>query len=183
MFSNLLMNENLIDELMTWFERWMPTPIIYYQLSYVLLMNEKQWQGYLLHWDSLGMVSVALHLPGCSSAGQGYSQGTLHGTVFSHPCQTQTGSQLWIPKRSSRHSRVHPDYLWKWIDLIYHRVPFFIQPSARDWIYGIIPPKFKAKFPRLTNIIDCFEIFIEVPSNKARAQTWSDYKAILPWNT
>ena len=69
------------------------------------------------------------------------------------------------------------DYFWKWIDLIYYRAHIFIQPSARDWIYGIIPPEFKAKFPRLTNIIDCFEIFIEAPSNKkARAQTWSDYK-------
>lgn len=35
----------------------------------------------------------------------------------------------------------------------------------------------KALFPRLTGIIDCFEIFIEAPGNlKARAQCWSNYK-------
>ena len=40
-----------------------------------------------------------------------------------------------------------------------------------------IPPVFKIKFPRLTCIIDCFEIFIESPSSLlARAQCYSNYK-------
>ena len=35
----------------------------------------------------------------------------------------------------------------------------------------------KRLYPRLTGIIDCFEVFIEAAGNlKARAQTWSNYK-------
>ena len=40
-----------------------------------------------------------------------------------------------------------------------------------------MPPIFKYHFPRLTCIIDCFEIFIDRPINlKARAQVYSNYK-------
>ena len=47
----------------------------------------------------------------------------------------------------------------------------------RAQIFQTIPPVFKSKFPRLTSIIDCFEIFIESPRNLlARAQCYSQYK-------
>ena len=47
----------------------------------------------------------------------------------------------------------------------------------RVQIFQTIPPVFKSKFPRLTSIIDCFEIFIESPRNLlARTQCYSQYK-------
>ncbi|XP_047135362.1 uncharacterized protein LOC124812575 [Hydra vulgaris] len=44
-------------------------------------------------------------------------------------------------------------------------------------IYETIPPVFKNKFPSLTSIIDCFEVFVESPSSlMARALFYSQYK-------
>lgn len=44
-------------------------------------------------------------------------------------------------------------------------------------LFDIIPPVFKQKFPRLTCIVDCFEIFIKAPKALlARAQCYSNYK-------
>jgi hypothetical protein len=69
------------------------------------------------------------------------------------------------------------DYFWKWLDLMYVHLKFLIRWQDRETIYATIPPVFKNKFPHLTAIIDCFEIFIQSPSNlKARAQTYSNYK-------
>ncbi|XP_057299815.1 uncharacterized protein LOC130630355 [Hydractinia symbiolongicarpus] len=49
--------------------------------------------------------------------------------------------------------------------------------SDRDNIFKTIPSVFKVKFPRLTSIIDCFEIFVESPASLlARAQLYSQYK-------
>ena len=46
-----------------------------------------------------------------------------------------------------------------------------------NYAYDNIPNVFKLKFPRLTSIIDCFEIFVELPSSlMARAQLYSQYK-------
>ena len=55
------------------------------------------------------------------------------------------------------------DIFWKWVQLIESKLSFMIQWPDRETIRRTIPPAFKAKFPRLTNIIDCFEIFIENP--------------------
>ena len=69
------------------------------------------------------------------------------------------------------------DHFWKWLDATYIKLHFLIKWPDRDFIFGIIPPAIKKLFPRLTGIIDCFEIFVEAPSNlKARAQVWSSYK-------
>lgn len=69
------------------------------------------------------------------------------------------------------------DYFWKWIDLLYAKIGFMVKMQDRDFIFRTIPPTFKSKFPRLTCIIDCFEVFIEAPRNlKARAQCYSNYK-------
>ena len=47
----------------------------------------------------------------------------------------------------------------------------------RDYVYDNIPNVFKLKFPWLTSIIDCFEIFVESPiSLMAGAQLYSQYK-------
>ena len=44
-------------------------------------------------------------------------------------------------------------------------------------LIATLPKIFKQEFPRLTSIVDCFEIFVERPSRlNARAQLWSNYK-------
>ena len=69
------------------------------------------------------------------------------------------------------------DVFWKWIGLIYSKLNYLIKWPDREFIRKTIPGTFKKHFPRLTSIIDCFEIFIERPKNlKARAQTYSNYK-------
>ncbi|XP_013408902.1 uncharacterized protein LOC106172655 [Lingula anatina] len=69
------------------------------------------------------------------------------------------------------------DNFWKWIDLMHQKLDFLVQPQDRESVLATIPPVFKSKFPRLTSIIDCFEIFIDAPRNLlARAQCYSQYK-------
>lgn len=75
------------------------------------------------------------------------------------------------------HPSTMTDYFWKWIDLIVARLDFMVKWPYRDYIHRTIPPHFKEKYPRLTAIIDCFEIFVETPSDvKAHAQMYSNYK-------
>ena len=69
------------------------------------------------------------------------------------------------------------DYFWKWVDLMHAKLGFLVKFQDRAHIFQTIPPVFKSVFPRLTAIIDCFEVFIHAPKNlKARAQCWSNYK-------
>ena len=66
---------------------------------------------------------------------------------------------------------------WTWIDHIYSKLAFFIMCPDREAIQQTLPPHFKAKFPRLTTIIDYFEIFIDRTKNrKTQATTYSNYK-------
>ena len=47
----------------------------------------------------------------------------------------------------------------------------------RETLKQTLPAVFKFHFPRLTGIMDCFEIFIDRPKNlEARAQVYSNYK-------
>ena len=69
------------------------------------------------------------------------------------------------------------DYFWKWIDMMHAKVSFMVKWQDRDTAFRINPPVFKAKFPKMTCIVDCFEIFIDAPRNLlARAQCYSQYK-------
>ena len=69
------------------------------------------------------------------------------------------------------------NYFWRWIDIMNARLTFLIHWPDRDAIDQNTPTEFRAKFPRLTSIIDCFEIFIQTPCNYlARSQTYSNYK-------
>nr|XP_047127621.1 uncharacterized protein LOC105849804 [Hydra vulgaris] len=69
------------------------------------------------------------------------------------------------------------DNFWKWIDIMYVKLKYLIKMQDRDHIYETIPPVFKNKFPRLTSVIDCFEVFVESPSFlMARALFYSQYK-------
>ena len=69
------------------------------------------------------------------------------------------------------------DYFWKWIDIMYAKMNFLVRWPDPETIIISLPPEFKEKFPRLTSIIDCFELFIDLPGNLlARQQTYSNYK-------
>lgn len=66
------------------------------------------------------------------------------------------------------------------IDVIHdHLVPLFIIWPEREMLQQTLPMTFRqSAFRKCTCIIDCFEIFIERPSDlKARAQTYSTYKS------
>ena len=65
----------------------------------------------------------------------------------------------------------------KVINLMYYKLKFLIHWPDRDYIRQTIPAVFKQYFPKLTCIIDCFEIFIERPGKlNARAYVYSNYK-------
>ena len=65
------------------------------------------------------------------------------------------------------------DIFWRWIDILYKHLSFLIKWPDHDAAIHTIPQSYKKYFPRLTGIIDCFEIFIDRPKNlKARAQVY-----------
>ena len=66
----------------------------------------------------------------------------------------------------------------KVIDVMYTRLnPLIIWPDRKN-LQETMPREFQQYFrKKVTVIIDCFELFIETPSNlKARTQTFSSYK-------
>ena len=65
------------------------------------------------------------------------------------------------------------------IDILNARlVPMLVFWPEREQLRKTIPMKFRRNFHRCACIIDCFEVFIERPSDlKARAQTYSSYKS------
>lgn len=68
-------------------------------------------------------------------------------------------------------------HFWLWINLLNSRLDFLLCWPSRKALKVTLPSVFKFKYPRLTSIIDCFEIFIDQSRNlEARAQTWSNYK-------
>ena len=69
------------------------------------------------------------------------------------------------------------DYFWKWIDILHSCLQFLVRMGDRSQLFQIITPVFKSNFPRLTSIIDCFEMFIEAPRKLlAQAQCYNQYK-------
>lgn len=64
------------------------------------------------------------------------------------------------------------------IDVMYTRMKSLIIWPSREALWKTMPMQFREHFgKKVTVIIDCFEIFIDRPSNlKARAETWSAYK-------
>ena len=65
----------------------------------------------------------------------------------------------------------------KWIDIMFIRLKPLIKWPTRDELLKTMPMDFRKNFKQCVTIIDCFEVFMERPTNlKARAQTWSNYK-------
>ena len=63
------------------------------------------------------------------------------------------------------------------IDLLYAKLkPLIIWPTT-DALHKTMPMVFRKHYPRCVVIIDCFEIFVDRPTDLlARAQTYSQYK-------
>ena len=66
----------------------------------------------------------------------------------------------------------------RWISIMYFRRKHLIKWPARNELMETMPLCFRKYFEaKVAVIIDCFEIFINKPSNlRARATTWSQYK-------
>ena len=66
----------------------------------------------------------------------------------------------------------------KVINIMYGRlVPILVFWPEREVLRKTLPVSFRRTFSKCACIIDCFEVFIERPSDlKARAQTYSNYK-------
>ena len=64
------------------------------------------------------------------------------------------------------------------LDIMYQRSSFLVKWPSREELRDTMPVEFRASFGlKVAVIIDCFEVFIERPSNlMAQAQTWSNYK-------
>ena len=57
------------------------------------------------------------------------------------------------------------------------KLRFLVHLPDRETIQRTLPSVFKSKFPKLSSIVDCFEIFIDRPKNlHARAKVYSNYK-------
>jgi hypothetical protein len=71
------------------------------------------------------------------------------------------------------------DVFWRWINLMTAKLRFLVHLPDRETIQRTLPSVFKSKFPKLTSIVDCFEIFIDRPKNlhaRAKVPVYSNYK-------
>ncbi len=65
----------------------------------------------------------------------------------------------------------------KWLEVMYYRLNFLIKWPSREVIKENMPPLIKQLYPECICIIDCSEIYIEMPSRyEARSITYSNYK-------
>jgi len=69
-------------------------------------------------------------------------------------------------------------YFARWIDILFVKLKPLIRMQDRKNIFKTLPHKFRERYPRLTSIIDCFEIFTETPGGPlAQGQMYSNYKS------
>ena len=65
----------------------------------------------------------------------------------------------------------------RWIDVMHVRLSPLVKWPNRNELMKTMPMEFRNNFQLCVVIIDCFEVFIERPTNlKARVQMWSNYK-------
>ena len=64
---------------------------------------------------------------------------------------------------------------------MFHELPLLFPYPSKDLVQRLLPDEFQ-NYPSTRIIIDCTELFIEVPSSlKSQSQTWSDYKHHNTW--
>ena len=67
------------------------------------------------------------------------------------------------------------------INFLFHELPLLFPYPSKDIVERLLPVEFKS-YPSTRIILNCTEIFIEVPSSmKAQSQTWSEYKHQNTW--
>ena len=65
----------------------------------------------------------------------------------------------------------------KWLDVMYYRLKFIIMWPSREVIKENMPPAFKQLYPNCVCIIDCSDIFTDIPTRfEARSIMYSNYK-------
>lgn len=86
----------------------------------------------------------------------------LQDLAYRFNVSTSTVSRIWL----------------KIITILHERLEFLIDWPERDILQSTMPMSFRKAFGcKVAVILDCFEVFIEKPTNLlARAQTWSNYK-------
>ncbi|KAI8514530.1 hypothetical protein Bbelb_071210 [Branchiostoma belcheri] len=68
-----------------------------------------------------------------------------------------------------------------WVNFLYYELPMLFPFPSQSAVRANMPFEF-SKYPTTRIIIDCTEIFIEVPSAMlAQSQTWSNYKHHNTW--
>ena len=66
-----------------------------------------------------------------------------------------------------------------WINFLFHELPMLFPFPSQQMTRKYMP---KQSYPSTRIIIDCTEIFIEIPSSmKSQSQTWSQYKHHNTW--
>ena len=70
-----------------------------------------------------------------------------------------------------------------WTNFLFHELPLLFPYPSKGLVQRLLPDGFQ-NYPSTRIIIDCTELFIEVPSSlKPKSQTWSDYKHSNTWKT
>ena len=68
-------------------------------------------------------------------------------------------------------------YFRKWVDMMRVQLSPLVKWPGRVELMKTMLMEFRQNFKQCVVVIDCFEVFIERPTNlKARVQTWSSYK-------
>ena len=68
-----------------------------------------------------------------------------------------------------------------WIHFLFHELPMLFPFPSQQMTRKYMPKQFNS-YPSTLIIIDCTEIFIEIPSSmKSQSQTWSQYKHHNTW--
>ena len=68
-----------------------------------------------------------------------------------------------------------------WICFLFNELPTLFPFPSEELVLKNMPSQFKA-FPNTRIILDCTELFTEVPSSmKSQSQTWSEYKHHNTW--
>ena len=68
-----------------------------------------------------------------------------------------------------------------WICFLFNELPSLFPFPSKELVLKNMPSQFKA-FPNTRIILDCTELFTEVPSSmKSQSQTWSEYKHHNTW--
>ena len=76
---------------------------------------------------------------------------------------------------------IYPKIFTTWINFLFHELPLLFPFPSQERIRNNMPQQFK-EYPTTRMIIDCTEIFSQVPSSlKSQSQTWSEYKHHNTW--